>query len=982
MFENVGRKVFVVAALVLTSILLLVLKDEPFNLGLDLKGGTRLVYSVDFDQAIEDGTIGRNEDKNQILDQMIDIIRSRVDPKGVREPSIRRTGDERILIELPGTLGLPTVESKGALKEDFDPTTQNVLALVDASEFPNSGKISIAGGPEIRYDGKDGFNLVGLTGAVLPYSTGDEVTLKSDDAFRQAIESLGELSFRIVVERGQLTEYGTDLESEREKARVWAEANPNSPLVAFNRLVGQPNGPHERIRWYPARPGPGQESWTEEQLAQAVFAPESSEEDFRGKGLQRVYPSTDQLGYPAVGFEFKAARRGDFADFTGKYTNRVMAIVLNDEIASTARIQDELPGGGIIQGRFTNEEVKGLITVLRSGSLKVKPNLEYDERVGATLGDDYVRRGSFAAMLALALVLVFMVVYYRRLGIYAAISLAVAFLLLTGGLSFLNATLTLPGIAGIILTVGMAVDANILIFDRIREEMDKGRNIKQAAKNGFEMATSAILDANITTFLTAVILYVVGTGPVRGFAVTLMVGILASVFAALIVTRLFVHFALVKGKPQYTMGTWMVTANYKFLDKAKVAFGLSALVILASLGLFFTTADTEKLGIDFVGGAEAQLRMEEPQSVDVIRDRVAAIDGPIGESAEVKPILDSGSDGAYKEFRVTVKKAGDADLSEAGNIRGVLQNALSELLLQDAIDVSVVEQGDSEQATVSLFFEEGHPAADIAARLATIGLQNAEVTLGEGTTYTAVATTAFGRTADEIESRLEAAFQGVEDSQGTPFALAAAVANFTQISPQVVGELRDKALLALAISLFVIVLYIRVRFAEYSYGYAAVAALLHDVLITLGALTLANKLGIINGEISLPMIAAFLTIIGYSLNDTIVIFDRVRENLPRMQKPLKDVLDTSINQTLSRTILTSFTTFVAVAVMFAFNFGTGNVMESFSFAMMIGVLCGTYSTIFIANPVLLWLESRSGHASAPSGDKGDKKELKAAGAEA
>ena len=181
-----------------------------------------------------------------------------------------------------------------------------------------------------------------------------------------------------------------------------------------------------------------------------------------------------------------------------------------------------------------------------------------------------------------------------------------------------------------------------------------------------------------------------------------------------------------------------------------------------------------------------------------------------------------------------------------------------------------------------------------------------------------------------------------------------------QVGAQVVGELRDRALLALAISLFVVVMYIRVRFAEYSYGFAAVAALVHDVIITLGALTLANHVGLINGEISLPMIAAFLTIIGYSLNDTIVIFDRVRENLPRMKAPLKDVLDTSINQTLSRTILTSFTTFLAVAILFAFNFGTGNVLESFSFAMMIGVISGTYSTIFIANPVLLWLESRSG----------------------
>src|SRR5262249_42254838 len=229
----------------------------------------------------------------------------------------------------------------------------------------------------------------------------------------------------------------------------------------------------------------------------------------------------------------------------------------------------KLTGGGIIEGKFKDEEVKNLITVLRSGSLKLKPTLQSDERVGATLGDDYVRKGLYSSLAAWAVVVLFMVVYYRRLGVFAALALFANLVMFMGGLAFLRATLTLPGIAGIVLTVGMAVDSNILIFDRLREEAEKGRNAKQAAKAGFENALSAIVDSNVTTFLSAVILYKVGTGPVRGFAVTLMIGVLTSVFAALVTTRVFVHWALSKGIDRFVMGRWMADANYDFLSKAK-----------------------------------------------------------------------------------------------------------------------------------------------------------------------------------------------------------------------------------------------------------------------------------------------------------------------------------------------------------------------------------------------------------------------------
>jgi len=984
MLENVGRKVFLIVLLVVLSLGFLLLKSEPFQLGLDLQGGTRLVYSVDFDQAYEDGRLDRSEPRELVLDQMIQIIRNRVDPKGTIEPIIRRGGANRIVIELPGTLGLPSVEAESALAERLGEAERTSFLVADAARFPERGIVTI-GDEQIRYDGKEGARLLiapngrQAGGRLQAHEAGATVVLAKDDAFRAAIESLGELAFRIVMDQAQLSARGidTDETAERQKMESWAEANPGAPLVAFNRLAPEDGGPDPSIEWYPLRPQTeADELRTEAQRATPVFRPTGPDDDFRGGDLSRVYPTVDSLGFPAVGFELRPARQSDFGKFTGDNQSRFMAIVLNEEVTSAPRIEQRLIGGGIIRGRFTNQEVRDLMTVLRSGSLKIKPQLEYDERVGATLGDDYVRRGFLSAVLAVIAVLAFMAVYYRRLGVFAAVSLATSFLLLMGGLSFLDATLTLPGIAGIILTIGMAVDANILIFDRIREELDKGRNIKQAAKNGFDLALSAIMDANITTFLTAVILYQVGTGPVRGFAVTLMVGIVTSVFAALVVTRVLVHMSLVRKAKSFAMGTWMVTANYRFLSKTRVAVVFSALACVASVAEFVITPKSEKLGIDFMGGAEAQLRTAEPQSVEVLRTALASIGGGIGASAEVKPVLSSAASGGYTAFRATFKETG---IGGDSDVRALLTESLEGLLLEDPVEARVTDEGSTARVELTLFFQEGHPTSDIAARLEEVGLSAVQVEQTErANVYSATATTTFGREENEVVGAVEGAFTGATDPTGAAYKLAQAIPSYSQVGPQVVGELRDKALLSLAISLFAVVLYIRVRFAEYSYGFAAVIAVFHDVLVTLGALTLGNHFGLLNGEMNLPMIAAFLTIIGYSLNDTIVIFDRVRENLPRMKAPLSEVLDVSINQTLSRTILTSFTTFIAVAILYGFNFGTGNTLESFSFAMMVGIVTGTYSTIYIANPILLWLESRAGRAPSdePTGrskrKKGDK----------
>ncbi|MEM7310659.1 MAG: protein translocase subunit SecD [Planctomycetota bacterium] len=975
MVENVARKVTFVTLALLVSLAFLLIPDKPFQMGLDLQGGTRLVYRFDFDEARRQDLISEQEaqDPSLILSQVVNIVRNRVDPTGLREAVIRQEGTERIVVELPGTPDLSTVDASSTIAEDLDALSSLGIQLdpnnASAADFPEGGGTVQIGDEKIHYSQRDGYRLLNLQRGfrLTPKSghgAGAEVLLSSDDAIKDLIENLGELSFAIQAVASDLTGTGTDLTAEGQKLDEWVAANPGLSLVNFNKVEPEDGGPNARIKWLPTAAKSEEASLlAERDRAVPLLRPENPDYEFAGADISKVYPSQDSSGFPAVGFEMKPSRKGDFGDFTGDNIDRLLCITLNDQVESTATINDRLSGASIIQGRFTPDEVNDLITVIRSGSLPIKPELEHEEVVGPTLGQQYVDRGVYSGVLGILAVLAFVIFYYRRLGVFATLALTANLIMLLGGLAFLRATVTLPGIAGVILTVGMAVDANILIFDRIREELDKGQNVKQAAKTGFEKAFSAVFDANITTLITAIILYRVGTGPVRGFAVTLSIGIIGSMISALIITRLLVHWSLERNVKAFPMGKWLVKANYDFIGKAKVAAMASLAAIVLGVGFFAVQPAGKKLGIDFLGGAEVQIRTEVAENVDKVRDLVGAIPGAIGETAEVKPVLGTEAESdSFTSFRIAFKvddAAQDQDV-ESG-LKRELETNLADILQKGPIEVSEPRpDGAFTDWDVTLYFVDQHPVADVHAQLTEKGLQSpAFASDGSRPNVLSGTVRSSAMQKGEMESLLGTAFNRKEDSNGNAFDLAQPIPSSTLVGPQVVGELRNKAIIALMVSLFAIVLYIRVRFAEYSYGWAAVAALTHDVLITLGALTLFNALGIINGEISLPMVAAFLTIIGYSLNDTIVIFDRVRENLPRMKKPLAEILNISINQTLSRTLLTSVTTLIAVTLLFVFNFGTGNTLEGFSFAMIVGVLTGTYSTIFIANPVLLWLENRA-----------------------
>ncbi len=996
MTENLGRKTTLTVALLLAALALifgpLLLGKKPFRLGLDLQGGTRLVYRFDFEDAHQKGLISAEEllNKSAVLQELKTIIHERLDPQGVKELSLRSQGENELVIEVPGAAELSSTVVTGKLHAALTPDATSLSlegsAPTAIKGFSQTGGQIQIGSEKMLYARRTGTTLSGLRRAIegttlAPHEAGSAVELLSSDELQRAIENVGDMQFLLAANPENVRALGSDLSVEQKKLDDWRAAHPEEPIEEFNRLTPEQGGPVAGLRWHPHRIRSDE---VEIPYAQRQMIPlylprpldPGADRDawvFTGNDLQTVGQQYDKMGYPAVSFEMTPDKRIAFGDFTQAHINDGMAIVLNGEIATLATIRGRLPGTGIIEGGgagFTQKEVKELVTVLRSGSLRIKPELVDKSRVGASLGRDYIASGTMSALISTLVVVVFMVFVYRRLGLFSVLGLGANLILLMGVMALWGATLTLPGIAGIVLTVGMAVDGNILIFERLREEMQRGLKLPQAAKAAFERAAVTILDANLTTLIAGMILYWAGTGPIRGFATTLCVGILTTLFTVIVVSQVLMFADIKRGAEPYQMRELVRGEGINFMGAIRYALTASALVIVVTVGLFLAQPDREKLGIDFLGGYALTVRTQDPQSVERIREMVAQIPGTFGKSAEIKEISDTAAPGGYRAFRITSKLAEGEEAgtgAEAARAADVeVRRALSSVLQRGPVVVSLAPSDQGQTASGEVYFESGHPTTDIQAALAEAGVHAPVVEVVPGTTNAFHFTGNVGGTVSEnaLASAITTRFTAHKDSTNAPYQLLSPVPESALVGAQVGAELRDKAIRALILAMFATMLYLRFRFAEWSYGIAVVSSLVHDVLITLGALAVARHFDLVQAEIDLSMIAAFLTIIGYSQNDTIVIFDRVREILPRSKQPLREVLNMAINQTLGRTILTSLTVFLTVVVLFLFNVGTRNVIEGFTFALMVGVVTGTYSTIYIAGPVLLWLENRAGRSRA------------------
>ena len=792
------------------------LKSKVLKLGLDLQGGIHLVMEVD--------TKGMSSDEaRDAVDKAMTVIANRVDQFGLTEPVVQRQGDNRIIIELPG-------------EQDVE-RAKNLIGQTARLEFK-----MLKSNEDIQFI----FDKIDL------YLSGQEETVTAD------ADSTDDALFE---------EDTADESSLKKFSSLMRFQDIGSGIPSFNTLVSEDDVP--RINAY--LNDPEVQRILENARAMILWGPEGDRDDnyrqifiansaneMTGEKISDARVSMGsgmQAGRPEIQMDTTREGTSEWARITGANVGHRIAIVLDNTIYSAPVVNEKIYGGNSrISGSFTQEGARDLAIVLRAGALPASVNILEDRTVGPSLGADSIRKSRFALIIGFLLVIVFMIAYYLGAGVIAVVALFINMLFILAYLAYFRATLTLPGMAGIILTIGMAVDANVLIFERIREELRVGNTTRVSVANGYSRARWTILDSNITTFLTAIILYNFGTGPIRGFALTLMVGIVASVFTALFLTRLIFDVLTHKinlGTVSLGMLSPFVNSNYKMVQNRMKGFIISGILILAGL-VSLAIHGGPKYSIDFLGGSLIELHFNEPVTIAEIRDTLGSVDVE-GTDLSTSEIKFMGRD--KHDVLIRIVKVGDMK-ETSSRVKEALRTALAPKIPSD----------------------------------------NSEWILRE-----------------------------------------------EQVGPSIGTELKGKALWAILFSLLVLVIYITVRF-EFKFSIGAILALIHDVLITVGLFSILGK------EISLTIIAALLTIVGYSLNDTIVVFDRIREKLRKgIQEGYLETLNSSVNETLSRTVITSFTTLLTVLSLYLFG---GTVINDFSFAMLVGVIVGTYSSIFVATPLL------------------------------
>ena len=582
----------------------------------------------------------------------------------------------------------------------------------------------------------------------------------------------------------------------------------------------------------------------------------------------------DQMGStPEVSMTMNAEGTKTWARITKENVDKSVAIVLDGYVRSHPNVINPITGGrSSITGLESVEEAQDLANILKSGKMPAPANIIQEEIVGPSLGQEAINKGLFSFLIAFALVLVYMLFFYsKRAGLTANIALIANMFFIIGILASLGAVLTLPGIAGIVLTIGMSVDANVLIYERIQEELRAGKGLRLAITDGYKNAYSAIIDGQITTLLTGVVLYLFGSGPIKGFATTLIIGILTSLFCAIFITRIIFEWQMSrKGVITFTSKKtedWLRNTRIKFLEKRRVFYVISAAAIVLSIGSFFVRG--LNYGIDFKGGRTYVVMFDEDVKVDDVRTSLA---GVFGEAPEVKIF------GHTNQVRITTEYKVDETSED-------IDNEVEALLLQ--------------------------------------GLKNGNF----------------------IASNVD---------------MDAFVKNHRQssqkVGPTISDDIKKDAVISVLFALLIIFLYILVRFRNWQYGLGAVAALAHDSLIVLGIFSIFYGILPFSLEIDQAFIAAILTVVGYSINDTVVVFDRIREYFNLHPKRDRDQnVDEALNSTLRRTFSTSLSTFVVLLAIFIFG---GATIRGFTFALLVGVVVGTYSSLFIATPIAFDTQKR------------------------
>ena len=992
---------FTVAIGTLVAAAVIYYKGE-LKFGPDLSGGSTIIFELDHAAVNLEGKTRAEID--ELIDRTITALAKRVDPSGTKEVTIRKYGDQQIEIIIP-RVG----------KDD--------LAYIERNIY---------------------------TAGIL------EFRITASPVFRE---------HEAIIDKAKKLPPGIkSLHEDGEEIARWMPYN----LDEFGPVEDESDGLVKRMVG---------------QIPHALVLYDDGL-NVIGKHLDSAKSSIDRNGRPSVSFEFNARGSSLFGQLTGRHTPNAsgrkyhLGIVLDNNLISAPTINERIRSKGEISGNMGQDGVDFIVDILRAGSLPTQLSKEpiSRETISPTLGAETVVKGKQAILYSLAAVMVFMLIYYRFAGLVACLALASNLLLILGLMVLLKAAFTLPGLAGLVLTIGMSVDANVLIFERIREERKRGAALRMAIRNGFGRATQTIVDANVTTLITAMVIYKIAPDNVKGFGVTLIIGILMSMYSAIFLSRIVFDVAeKARGIKELGMTQIVGKTNINFLGKRLITSIISMAIIGVGLA---AVADrgSDLLNIDFTGGSSVQMVLKEDQkmafsevkdlldqqpelaeknlslveveksntryTVSCVEQNVTRLQEILaetfGESLEtyrietsdiqalsdatsayriptpgprVEALLSATPDQRDQKAQVTLvnfqedaesqdTESQDAVSEDSGTNTGSAEDAVSEESVEEeAGSNALAEEMENEESSSTNYADPfvGGTSAQVKFQIGSVEKKK-KVLIGYDAVVQlvqdALEATNHGDVAQEVSHpdyvygsalrlpQWQVKLALAEDQAREVFShLEMAASNqpvfplANKIGGRVAGDMKTKAIAAIVISLLGIVAYIWFRFQRVVYGLAAVVALVHDVLVTLGMIALSayvvnsipglsNALLIEKFQISLPIVAAFLTIIGYSLNDTIVVFDRIREVKGKSPNLTRDIINTSINQTLARTLLTSLTTLLSVILLYVLG---GDGIHGFAFSLVIGVVVGTYSSIFIASPTLLWMSNRQqGAANKPA----------------
>ncbi len=856
-----------------------------------------------------------NDDVSAAVQNTFTIIRTRVDQFGVTSPNIQQEENSgRILLELPGVQDTARVRKLisntaklefrtthkfreiANVMQEIDQKVRDIKGMTAATEAVNDAG---ADGDSTGNDSLNGANPVANADSAEKDSNaadpldnllaGDEDGAADDpNIFEQLAgdgagdsEDSADYAASLADTAGMTDEQKLDRYREERPFLglfdVLTAQNPDGPVVGYSRATRADTAAinewlnHPEVKeiipynvkfLWEAKPTTKNQNQEDVLALIAIKTTDPDKAPLEGDVIVEAYQDFEPNSVkPAVFMNMNSEGTSKWADLTRNNENRSIAIVMDDLVYSYPNVNDPITTGrSIIQGSFTIEEAKDLANLLKAGALPVRAKVLGQNQIGPSLGADNLNKGLFSFLVAFLITIGFMFFYYSSSGLIANVALIVNLFYILGVSAAFNIVFTLPGLAAVVLTMGMAVDANVLIFERIREEQLAGKSFKAAIAAGFKNAFSSVMDANITTFLTGLILFAFGLGPIRGFAVSLMIGIVTSLISALFITRLILEYYANKGNDSVKFGSKLTLSAFSKVDmgmtrRKKVMYVVSGILVAGSIASI--AINSFQLGVDFNGGRQYRILTQE----------------------EVNP----------SDIR---KELTDAFEGETPVLRTIAADTTGYALM-----ITTDYKFDDPDAT------------------------------------------------DDIEASILGAIENVAPGS-KPMRREL---NF--VGPTVADDIRTSAYWSVGFSLLIIFMYILIRFRGVRYSLGAIAALFHDVAIVLGIFSLFGALDILpfSLEVDQAFIAAVLTIIGYSINDTVVVFDRIRENFGNMKSAdASTVYDTSINQTISRTLITSLTTMLTILILMLFG---GDVLRPFMFALLVGIVVGTYSSIFVASPI-------------------------------